>query len=187
MVKSYFREQEEKRELEKKSSRKSLIIGTLIFVLLTSYFVLKRSYHTKILPFQSITLNCVMSGVQLFPSDGGTKYAPIVKLPKVFKIKFGYSKAEFIEGGDILIEKYFLNRNKNVGYHYSKFSTIKIRPTYMPPWIGPNDPPGDQMVFIFPLTHFNNKREDIWVDYYSMAGMGEIKDFDAHYNCENVE
>ena len=85
MVKSYFREQEEKRELEKKSSRKSLIIGTLIFILLTSYFVLKRSYHTKILPFQSITLNCIMNGTQNFPSQGA-KYAPIVKLPKVFKV-----------------------------------------------------------------------------------------------------
>ena len=185
MVKSYFKEQEEKRELEKKSSRKSLIIGTLIFVLLTSYFVLKRSYHTKILPFQSITLNCIMNGTQNFPSQGA-KYAPIVKLPKVFKVKFGYSTAEFIEGGDVLIEKHFLNRKKDIGYHYTKYDQIEIQPTYMPPWIGPNDPPGDQMVFIFPLNDFSKKREDIWVDYYWMGGMGNIKDYDAHYECENV-
>ena len=181
MVKSYFKEREEKRELEKKSSRKSLIIGTLIFVLLTSYFVLKRSYHTKILPFQSITLNCVMSGVQLFPSDGGTKYAPIVKLPKVFKIKFGYSKAEFIEGGDILIEKYFLNRNKNIGYHYTKNGTIMIEPTYMPPWLGEEEAPGNTMYFWF--TYDFHKRDTLWISYF--AGLG-IDDYDAHYNCENV-
>ena len=42
----------------------------------------------------------------------------------------------------------------------------------MPSWIGPNDPPGDHMVFIFPLNHFNNKREDIWVDYYWMGWNG---------------
>ena len=186
MVKSYFKEREEKRELEKKSSRKNLIIGILIFVLLTSYFVLKRSYHIRILPFQSITLNCVMSGVQLFPSDGGVKYAPIVKLPKVFKVKFGYSTAEFIEGGDVLIEKHFLNRKKDIGYQYTKYDSILIQPTYMPSWIGPNDPPGDQMVFIFPLNDFNKKREDIWVDYYWRGGMGNIKDYDAHYECENV-
>ena len=181
MVKSYFKEQEEKRELEKKSSRKSLIIGTLIFVLLTSYFVLKRSYHTKILPFQSITLNCVMNGVQSFPKDGGGKYAPIVILPKVFKVKFGYSKAEFIEGGDILIEKYFLNRNKNIGYHYTKNGTIMIEPTYMPPWLGEEEAPGNTMYFWF--TYDFHKRDTLWISYF--AGLG-IDDYDAHYNCENV-
>ena len=180
MVKSYFKEQEEKRELEKKSSRKSLIIGTLIFVLLTSYFVLKRSYHTKILPFQSITLNCVMNGVQSFPKDGGAKYAPIVILPKVFKIKFNYSDGEFIEGGDILIEKHFLKKKK-FGYQYYKNDTILIQPTYMPPWIGEYDAPGDTMYFLF--TYDFNKRDTLWISYFAGSG---IDDYDAHYNCENV-
>jgi hypothetical protein len=185
MAKSYFEEQEANRRKEKKSSRKRFIIGFLIFILLLSYLVLKRSYHTKILPFQSITLNCVMNGTQNFPSRGG-KYAPIVRLPKIFKIKFGYMDGEFIDGGNTLIENNFLKK-KEFGYQYTKYDSILIKPTYTPSWIGPNDPPGDHMVFIFPLNHFNNKREDIWVDYYWMAGMGEIKDYDAHYECEYIK
>ena len=181
MVKSHFKDQKEKRELENKSSRKRFIIGFLIFILSISYLVLKRSYHTKILPFQSITLNCVMSGVQLFPSDGGAKYAPIVILPKVFKIKFNYSDGEFIEGGDILIEKHFLKQNK-FGYQYSKYSTILIQPAYMPPWIGEYDAPGDTMYFLF--TYDYNKRDTLWISYFAGSG---IDDYDAHYNCENIE
>ena len=63
----------------------------LFITLLILFFVGKRSYNTKILPFQSITLNCVMDGKQLFPKDGGAELAPIVKFPRVFKIKFGYT------------------------------------------------------------------------------------------------
>ena len=163
--------------------RKEFIIGFLIFILLSSYLVLKRSYHTKILPFQSIILNCVINGTQKFPSRGG-KYGPIVKLPKVFKVKFGYRTVEFIEGGDVLIEKNFLDRKKDIGYQYTKSDSILIKPTYSPPWIGLNDPPGDLMLFIFPYNHLNNKRESIWVDYYWNSGLGEIKDYDAHYKCE---
>ena len=186
--KSYFQEQEERKRKEKKSSRKNSIISILIFILLVSYVVLKRSYHTKILPFQSITLNCVMDRAQLFhPNQRPTKYSPgIVKLPKVFKIKFGYYDGKFIEGGDVLIENHFLKK-KGFGYQYTKFDSILIQPTYKPPWMGPEDQQGDLMLFILPLNHLSKKREDIWIDWNWMSGMGVIKDYDAHYNCEDKE
>ena len=167
---------------------KKKLIVVFFFLFLISYLVLKRSYHTKILPFQSVTLNCVMNGAQNFPSSG-SKYAPIVKLPKIFKIKFGYGDGEFIKGENVLIENYFLKK-KTFGYQYSKNSnSIFIQPTYTPSWIGPNDPPGELMLFIFPLNPFNQKREDIWVDYVWRGGgsMRLIEDYDAHYKCENVE
>ena len=42
-------------------------------------------------------------------------------------------------------------------------------------------------VIINSLNHLSKKREDIWIDWNWMSGMGEIKDYDAHYNCEDKE
>ena len=86
---------------EEANNKKNIIIFLLIIIFLITSYIGYRSYHTKILPFQSITLECTMKGRQLFPSSGGAKYAPIVRLPKVFKIRFGFWDGEFLEGGDV--------------------------------------------------------------------------------------
>ena len=159
-------------------------IFILLIALLILFVVGKRSYNTKILPFQSITLNCKINGEQLFPKDGkGAKYAPIVKFPKVFKIKFGFYDGEFLEGGEVLIENHFLKKKK-FGYQYAGNSLI-IQPTYMPPWIPSYDPPGNSMYFIFPLNF--KKREDLWIDYFWMMGLGSVDDYDAHYECDKIK
>ena len=90
-------------------NRFNLII-ILVLILIISFPVINRSYHTKILPFQSFTLICEINGKQKFPSNGGVKYAPIVKFPKIFKIKFGFWEGEFIQGGEVLIKKDFLKK-----------------------------------------------------------------------------
>jgi len=150
----------------------------LFITLLILFFVGKRSYNTKILPFQSITLNCVMYGKQLFPEGGGVKYAPIVKFPKVFKIKFGFSDGEFLEGGEVLIKNHFLEK-KVFGYQYASESLI-IQPTYIPPWIPEGDAPGNTMWFIFPIG-IDNKRSNLWIDYFYPD------DYDANYKCEEIK
>jgi hypothetical protein len=118
-----------------------------------------------------------MDGKQLFPEDGGVKYAPIVKFPKVFKIKFGFFDGEFLEGGEVLIKNHFLEK-KVFGYQYASESLI-IQPTYIPPWIPEGDPPGNSMWFIFPIE-IGNKRSDLWIDYFYPD------DYDAHYRCEEI-
>lgn len=152
-----------------------------IFVFLVLSYVTYRSYHTKILPFQSITLECSIKGRQLFPSGGGAKYAPIVKFPKVFKIKFGFWDGEFLEGGDVLIKKHFLKK-KIFGYQHRGKSLI-IQPTYMPPWILEGDPPGNSMLFVFPLV--SNERPELRIDYFLVTG--SINDYDAFYNCKKLK
>ena len=155
----------------------NLVIPVVIIILVLSY-VGYRSYHTKILPFQSITLNCVMNGKQLFPEDGGLELAPIVKFPRVFKIKFGFFDGEFLEGGDVLIKNDFLEK-KIFGYQHWGDS-LKIEPTYTPPWIPEGDPPGNSMWFIFPLMF--DGRPDLWISYFKPDG-----EYDAHYNCKEVK
>ena len=149
----------------------------LSIVLLILFIVGKRSYNTKILPFQSITLNCVIDGKQLYPEDGGAKFAPIVKFPKVFKIKFGLFDGEFLEGGEVLIKNHFLEK-KVFGYQYASESLL-IEPTYIPPWLPEGEAPGRSMLFIFPIDP-DNKRTQLWIAYFYPD------DYDAFYRCTEI-
>jgi len=157
---------------QKKFEKKLNIIVVVTIILLIFSYIAYRSYHTKILPFQSITLNCVMDGKQLFPEDGGAELAPIVKFPRVFKIKFGFFDGEFLEGGDVLIKNHFLEK-KTFGYQHHG-STLIIEPTYMPNWIKEGDPPGNSMQ----LQFWRKERDIMLIDYFYPG------DFDAIYNCE---
>ncbi|MDC0250437.1 hypothetical protein OAK18_03415 [Candidatus Pelagibacter sp.] len=168
---------------EEANNKKYTIIFLLIIIFLITSYIGYRSYHTKILPFQKIILECEMEGKQLFPSSGGAKYAPIVRFPKVFKIKFGFWDGEFLEGGDVLIKKHFL-KNKIFGYQHSGKSLI-IKPTYMPPWLLEGEPTGNSMWFEFPLVF--NERPQLWLDYFWMGGLGEINDYDAFYKCKEFK
>ena len=151
-------------------------IVILFITLLILFYVSKRSYNTKILPFQSITINCIMDGKQRFPKNGGVKYAPIVRFPKVFKIKFGFWDGEFLEGGEALIKNDFLER-KTFGYQYYS-SSLNIELTYMPDWIKDGWPPGNSMNLTFPNVF--GKRELLFVDYFYRG------DYDAVYNCKEL-
>jgi len=162
---------------QKKFNKKFYIIVVLTLIFLIASYIGYRSYHTKILPFQSITLECTMKGIQLFPSSGGAKYAPIVRLPKVFKIRFGFRDGEFLEGGDVLIKNDFLEK-KIFGYQYVR-TTIEIRPSYQPDWLKEGYPPGNTMFFIFPLSF--GERNTLWIDYFYPD------DYDAQYNCEEIK
>jgi|TARA_B110000483_G_C17827771_1_gene401545 hypothetical protein len=148
----------------------------LFITLLILFYVGKRSYNTKILPFQSITINCIMDGKQRFPKNGGVKYAPIVRFPKVFKIKFGFWDGEFLEGGEVLIKNDFLEQ-KTFGYQYYS-SSLNIEPTYMPDWIKDGEPPGNSMNLTFPNVF--GKREILFIDYFYPG------DYDAIYDCKEL-
>ena len=163
---------------QKKFNKKFYIIVVLTLIFLIASYIGYRSYHTKILPFQSITLNCVMDGKQLFPEDGGAELAPIVKFPRVFKIKFGFWDGEFLEGGEVLIKNHFLEK-KIFGYQHVSDS-LKIEPIYIPPWLPEGDAPGRSMWFIFPLML--DGRSDLWIDYFMPDD-----DYDAHYECNEVK
>ena len=163
---------------QKKFEKKFNIIVVVTIILLIFSYIAYRSYHTKILPFQSITLNCIMDGKQLFPKDGGAELAPIVKFPRVFKIKFGFWDGEFLEGGEVLIKNHFLEK-KIFGYQHVSDS-LKIEPTYIPPWLPEGDAPGRSMWFIFPLMF--DGRSDLWIDYFMPDD-----DYDAHYNCKEIK
>ena len=160
---------------QKKFEKKFNITVVVTIILLIFSYIAYRSYHTKILPFQSITLNCVMDGSQRFPESGGAKYAPIVRFPKVFKIKFGFWDGEFLEGGEVLIKNDFLEK-KTFGYQYYG-SMLIIQPTYMPDWIKEGDPPGNSMQ----LQFFGKERHMMWIDYFYPG------DYDAIYYCEEIK
>jgi len=163
---------------QKKFEKKFNIIVVLTLIFLIASYIGYRSYHTKILPFQSITLECTMKGRQLFPSSGGAELAPIVKFPRVFKIKFGFWDGEFLEGGEVLIKNHFLEK-KIFGYQHVRDS-LKIEPTYIPPSLPEGDAPGRSMWFIFPLML--DGRSDLWIDYFMPDD-----DYDAHYECNEVK
>lgn len=163
---------------QKKFDKKFNIIVVLTLIFLIASYIGYRSYHTKILPFQSITLECSMKGRQLFPASGGAELAPIVRLPKVFKIRFGFWDGEFLEGGDVLIKNDFLEK-KIFGYQHWG-TTLVIQPAYRPDWIEEGYPPGNTMFFIFPLML--DGRSDLWIDYFMPDD-----DYDAHYECNEVK
>ena len=98
------------------------VVWFLIILTILSY-IGYISFHTKILPFQSITLNCVMDGRQKFTYRKSSDYAPVVYFPKVYKIKFGFIDGEFIEGGDFLIQNNFLKK-KVFGYQRAGYSLL---------------------------------------------------------------
>ena len=152
------------------------LIFILVLILIISFLVGNRSYHTKILPFQSFTLICEMNGKQKFPPNGGVKYAPIVKFPKIFKIKFGFWDGEFIQGGDVLIKKDFFKK-KTFGYQYSGHMLI-IEPTYKPDWIKDGDPPGNSMQLQF-VGGKGKELSTMLIDYFYPG------DYDAIYKCNN--
>lgn len=160
-----------------------ILISILLVFLFILFFLAKRSYHTKILPFQNIILKCKMNGAQLFPKNGGGIYSPVIVLPKIFKIKFGFLDGEFLDGGGILKKNFFIKKNK-FGYQYNNSGTILIKPTYSPPWLKEHDPRGSLMLFLFPLDF--DTRQNLWIDYFWMGGSGSLKSYDAHYRCEKV-
>ena len=162
---------------QKRFEKKFNIISVLILILSILYYVGNRSYHTRILPFQSFTLICEMSGKQRFPSSGGAKYAPIVKFPKIFKIRFGFWDGEFLEGGEILIKKDFLEK-KTFGYQYSGHMLI-IEPIYMPDWIKEGDPPGNSMQLKF-VGGKGKELGTMFIDYFYP------EDYDAIYKCDDL-
>ena len=163
------------------NNKKYTFIFALILIFLIASYIGYRSYHTKILPFQKIILECKMKGKQLFPPGGGAKYAPIVRLPKVFKIKFGFWDGEFLEGGEVLIKKHFLKK-KIYGYQHAGKSLL-IQPTYRPPWLLEGEAPGNSMWFEFPLIF--NERSELWIDYFLVTG--SIRDYDAFYKCKELK
>ena len=95
------------RNIYKNHSKAVVWLGITLIILSYIGYI---SFHTKILPFQSITLNCVMDGRQKFTHRKSSDYAPVVYFPKVYKIKFGFIDGEFIEGGDFLIQNNFLKK-----------------------------------------------------------------------------
>ena len=159
---------------------------TVLFIIIIIVFIYRgyRSYHTKILPFQNLTLNCTMVGKQLYTYKKGEKFQPVVILPSVFKIKFGFFDGEFIEGGDVLIKNHFLNK-KIFGYQY-KENWLLIQPSYNPPWLKEGEASGNTMYFYFPLS-FKNSRDRLLIEYFSLSLDAPLGEYDATYKCEKTK
>lgn len=163
------------RNIYKNHSKAVVWLGITLIILSYIGYI---SFHTKILPFQSITLNCVMDGRQKFTHRKSSDYAPVVYFPKVYKIKFGFIDGEFIEGGDFLIQNNFLKK-KVFGYQRAGYSLL-IQPSYMPPWKNDYEAPGQRMYFIFPLSS-KNLRNTLIIEY--LASPHVIGEYDAIYKC----
>ena len=143
-----------------------IVLG--VFLLPFIFFFSLRIYNTGIFPFQSKSVECQMNGRQTYLSSY-TELVPRLNFPKNFKIKFGWSDAEYIKGSSKFP---FLDVDK-FGYQAIKGQFL-IQPTY--------NEYDEQYRIIF---HNDFKYiSDAYIDYITFW---HDKDFDAFYDCEEIK